>query len=216
MLIQCEACRTEPVYTYTILGFKTGPVHHQQPDHFEPIYPHSIVHGCVSILDWHKKGFDIMHGTIKKHNPAHLTCSQNTGDPLKQYWPEWFVTASNICDYSIHYSVLSWRAAYPVFGIDVGSTVDKVLCTFVVTSPHGDMKSSASQLGERSKFKGSQIQRNMHGRSQRLATDASDGFFFLDAHTLSLELILPPSLSRISRAGRLPPRQAQWTAVASS
>lgn len=40
----------EVSYTYTVLGVETGPVHHQQLDHLEPVYSHRIVHGRVSVL----------------------------------------------------------------------------------------------------------------------------------------------------------------------
>lgn len=45
----------EGLCTYRVLCVETGPVHHQQLDHLESVYSHSIVHGCVSVLQPRRK-----------------------------------------------------------------------------------------------------------------------------------------------------------------
>lgn len=55
--------------TYAVLGAEAGAVHHQQLDHLESVYPHSIVHWCVSVLQADTKTTRNVKYTAKTQNP---------------------------------------------------------------------------------------------------------------------------------------------------
>lgn len=52
--VMCSMCRVLH-RAYTVRGVETGPVHHQQLDHLESVYSHSVVHRCVSVLQCGRK-----------------------------------------------------------------------------------------------------------------------------------------------------------------